>query len=154
MLAFGIQMATVLIFFMALSILLFTVLDEVTADLGTRVLGFNSIDRLVATVISINFTFIVALVVVTLYQTFSNPVVQVLRLISSREVPELSLHTALQYHLFLSHIWSSGQVRDASGLHALRRSAAYMCMYMHMCRCASSCTYRTRRPTSSACCSS
>eukprot|EP00966_Prymnesium_polylepis_P008267 190475-Prymnesium_polylepis.1 len=94
---------------MALSILLFTLLDKVASDLASQVLGFDSIDALVATIIVVNFAFLIVVVVYTVYQTLSNPGVQLLRLVSSREVPELSLNVDLDYHLFLSHIWSSGQ---------------------------------------------
>ena len=114
MMAFGIQTATVLIFFMALSILLFTLLDKVASDLASQVLGFDSIDTLVTTIIVINIAFLIAVVVYTVYQTLANPGLQLLRLASSREVPELSLKADLLYHLFLSHIWSSGQVCSPS----------------------------------------
>ena len=99
MMALGVQTATVLIFFMALSILLFTLLDEAAPDLTSRVLGFDSIDHLVATVIAVNMGFFVAVVAFTVYQTFSSPGLQVLRLVSSREVPELSLKDDQNYHL-------------------------------------------------------
>ena len=111
--AFGIQTATVLIFCMALWITLFTLLDEVgsESDLAARILGFDTIDSLVATVVSINLVFVGAVVALTLYQTLTGEIVQVLRLTRSRQVPEVSLKPRLQYHLFLSHIWSSGQGR-------------------------------------------
>jgi hypothetical protein len=109
--AFGIQTATVLIFCLALWIMLFTLLDEVDSesDLAARILGFESIDSLVATVITINLVFLGAVVFLTVYQTVTSEIVQVLRVSGSRQLPDLDLKANLKYHLFLSHIWSSGQ---------------------------------------------
>jgi len=67
----------------------------------------------VATMISINFIFIIAVLLLTVYQTLTSRRVQVLRLVASHEVPELSLFDNKQYHTFLSHIWSSGQDQTA-----------------------------------------
>ena len=102
MMALGVQTATVLIFLMAQSILFFTMLDEVAPDLTSRVLGVDSIDHLVATVIAVNMGFFVAVAAFTVYQTLTNPGVQVVRLVSSREVPELSLKDNHNYHLLLA----------------------------------------------------
>ena len=109
--AFGIQTAAVLIFCLALWITLFTLLDEVESESGlaARILGFESIDSLVATVITINLVFLSAVLFLTVYQTVTSEIVQVLRVSGSRQLPDLDLKAKLKYHLFLSHIWSSGQ---------------------------------------------
>ena len=115
LMACAIQTATVLIFCMAQWIMLFNLLADVETELAVQILGFGSIDSLVATMISINFIFIIAVLLLTVYQTLTSRRVQVLRLVASHEVPELSLFDDKQYHTFLSHIWSSGQGTSTPG---------------------------------------
>eukprot|EP00966_Prymnesium_polylepis_P005129 118367-Prymnesium_polylepis.2 len=65
--AFGVQTATVLIFYLALCIFLTSSLNEVDEfDLSSRVLGFDSIERFLATMIAISFLGL--FVMFTLYQ--------------------------------------------------------------------------------------
>jgi len=112
--AFGVQSATILILVMALCIQLFTSLQEVDPKLATRILGFQSMASLVATVIVTNLGLLLIFVGLTVYHTVFRKSMRVLRLVSSREVPDLELGIGMQYHVFLSHIWSSGQDQTAN----------------------------------------
>eukprot|EP00966_Prymnesium_polylepis_P068398 1588815-Prymnesium_polylepis.1 len=67
---------------------------------------------LVTTVIITNLGLLLIFVALTVYHAMFHKSMQVLRLVSSREVPDLELAIGMQYHVFLSHIWSSGQVKD------------------------------------------
>eukprot|EP00966_Prymnesium_polylepis_P015080 348325-Prymnesium_polylepis.1 len=88
--------------------------DEI--DLTAHVLGFDSVDTLVVVSIVIVYVFIAFFVVFTIYQALANQYqdAQLLRLLSSGRPPELALHKGLAYHLFLYHIWSSGQDQVAN----------------------------------------
>jgi len=48
------------------------------------------------------------------YQFGTDFLLTSVRLVATKQVPELRLSPALQYHLFLSHIWSSGQDQMAT----------------------------------------
>ena len=110
MLAIGMQTALVLIFFMSQSILLFNELvDAQGVSLTWRVLGFGSLDRLVQTLVVSNLTVLVAFVALLIYQSLSHRSVPLLRLVATKQPPELKLADGMKYHLFLSHIWSTGQ---------------------------------------------
>ena len=50
----------------------------------------------------------------TSYQARMQRDTRILRLVGSRAVPELMLNSGMRYHLFLSHIWSSGQDQVAT----------------------------------------
>jgi hypothetical protein len=111
--AFAVQSATVLIFFMAMCILLFTTLDTVDSNLATRVMGIDSSDSLAAIMLVILATLLAVFVPFTVYHAAFDNRIQVLRLKGSHEIPELGLKPEMEYHVFLSHIWSSGQVAVA-----------------------------------------
>ena len=109
MTAFAIQVSTVLIFLMALCIQLFTWLHAIDSELATRVLGFDSEDSLVATVIITNLTVFSTFIVFTVYNALFGQRMEVVHLSSTHAVPDLGLKKGLRYHVFLSHIWGSGQ---------------------------------------------
>ena len=137
---------------MALCITLFSLLDDVDSetDLAYQIIGFKSIDSLVVTVISIVIAFLVLAALFNVYQALSTETVHILRLVRSKEVPELNLKPDLQYHLFLSHIWSSGQVLSCGkycGV-TVHRFTALLVLVAAFCIC------RIKWPTSSASCSS
>jgi len=113
MTAFAVQSATVLIFLMALCIQLFTSLDAEDSELATRIMGFDSVDSLIAIMIVTVLTSFATFILFTVYHAVFGNRMQVLRLSHSHEVPELGLKPEIEYHLFLSHIWSSGQDQAA-----------------------------------------
>jgi len=104
----------VLIFCMAQWIMFFNMLDDVASDLAHQILGFDSIDKLVASIIAINLTFLVLMVLSALYDLLTYREVTVLKIASTRERPELSLKMGLRYHSFISHIWATGQDQAAN----------------------------------------
>ena len=109
-LAYVSQIVMVVIFMMFVMFRLFNSLDEEASDnLASKILGFSSIDTLVVTTISVTFAFITFFVGVTVYQAFSSADVELLRLTTSGQPPDLTLKDGMAFHLFLSHIWSSGQ---------------------------------------------
>eukprot|EP00966_Prymnesium_polylepis_P095088 2201648-Prymnesium_polylepis.1 len=67
LMAFAVQTCVVLIFCMAQWIMFFNMLDDVASDLAHQILGFDSIDKLVASIIAINLTFLVLMVLSALY---------------------------------------------------------------------------------------
>jgi len=68
----------------------------------------------VVTTIIVTFGFITFFVGVTVYQAFSSADVEMLRLTKSGQPPDLTLKDGMAFHLFLSHIWSSGQDQVAN----------------------------------------
>jgi len=111
--AFAIQSAIILILFSALCIQLFTSLHAVDPLLTMRVLGFDSMDSLVAIMIITNLSLFATFILFTVYHAVFGNRMQVLRLSKSHEVPQLSLKRGMKYHLFLSHIWASAQDQNA-----------------------------------------
>ena len=100
--AFAVQSCIVLIFCMVLCIQLFTSLDAVDPNLATRVMGFHSIDGLVAIMIILVVLCFALFMLFTMYAAVFGNRMQVLRLSHSR-VPELGLGKKMKFHLFLSH---------------------------------------------------
>ena len=101
--AIAVQACTVLIFCMVQCIQLFTSLDAADAELATRIMGFHSIDSLVAIMIMIVLTCFALFMLFTVYTAILGNQMQVLRLSHFNELPELGLGEEMEYHLFLSH---------------------------------------------------
>ena len=110
-LAVLLQLALVLLLLGALNVQLFNSLDEYEYDdtLTQRVLGFDSLDALVAVMVALNLLVLAAFVFMMLYQVFSQRSAGLFRLIHTNQPPDLVLSENKRYHLFLSHIWSTGQ---------------------------------------------
>jgi hypothetical protein len=101
--AIAIQSCTVLIFFMVQCIQLFTSLDAADSELATRIMGFHSIDGLVAIMIMVILTCFALFMLFTVYTAVFGNRMQVLRLSHVNELPELELEEEMDYHVFLSH---------------------------------------------------
>ena len=85
-------------------------LDEETVE---RVLGFSTSSQIVGSILCLNLSILVfSLAGVALQAAYAHEL-PTLRLVASRDPPELELGHGLQWHLFLSHIWSSGQDQAA-----------------------------------------
>ncbi|KAL1495370.1 hypothetical protein AB1Y20_016745 [Prymnesium parvum] len=84
------------------------------SDLSWSITGFRDIDHLSAVVIVILLGFLAGLLILTLYQLFASYDAAILMLVSNRQPPELVMDAGKQYHLFLSHTWSSGQDQVAT----------------------------------------
>jgi hypothetical protein len=108
--AYGSQGAILVGYLMVMCIHLFSALEEEdNSELLSKILGFDSLDSLVAATVVTMIAFFSWFVVFVAYQAMINSDLQQLQLKESRRPPDLSLRKHMFYHLFLSHIWSSGQ---------------------------------------------
>jgi len=113
--AYGSQITTLLLVFFMFLLRQFEFLEEVDeAELTLRVIGYDSVEGMVSVMIIAVFAFLGLFVVLVLYHVLTNPNIQYLLLVDSGEQPSLSLETGKRWHLFLSHIWSSGQDQVAN----------------------------------------
>jgi hypothetical protein len=97
--AFGLQAATALTFCMALCVTLFISLQTIDLEAAPRLLGFDTVDSLVVTMISINLGTLGAVVIFAVYRTFSSESLQTLRMVKTGQPPVFGLATQLYYHL-------------------------------------------------------
>jgi len=82
---------------------------EADTETAVTVLGFQSTAQIVWVVLVCNFSTVLMVVGQVSHQTFHSESLPTLRLVSTREPPDLDLSRGLRWHLFLSHVWSSGQ---------------------------------------------
>jgi len=92
------------------------VADRFNEKSAQAVMDFEGPSQMVSISIVITFLVIIIFSLVTVYQGASKSLVPLLRLISSNQVPELSLDKYCHYvsHVFLSHTWSTGQDQVAT----------------------------------------
>jgi hypothetical protein len=72
------------------------------------------ISKIVAVMAAFNFLVLLLSVSLTAKQISRSSVLPPVRLVSTRRVPELTREKHQRYHLFLSHVWSSGQDQMAT----------------------------------------
>jgi len=84
--------------------------DAIANDL----MGFSSDDQIVYIMIAFNATVLVCFFAITAWQAWKERGLPNIRLLQTKEIPELSLGRGQKWHLFLSHIWSSGQDQVAT----------------------------------------
>jgi predicted outer membrane repeat protein len=77
------------------------------------VLGFESEDEIVAVMLVFNLSALLIAAVGIVIQSFFDHDLPTLRLMETREVPDLAVAQGLKWHTFVSHIWSSGQDQSA-----------------------------------------
>jgi len=70
--------------------------------------------RVVVVMVVFNFAVLALFVSLAAYQFATRDVLPSIRLVTSKQVPELKLRKGEKWHLFLSHIWSSGQDQMAT----------------------------------------
>ena len=70
----------------------------------STVVGFRSLDEVIAMMIVFNITVFIIFVVMVVYQTITSRTWGNFRLVSNRQAPELTLANKMWYHLFLSHV--------------------------------------------------
>jgi hypothetical protein len=110
----ALQFVLVLLFFAAQSIYLFTTLSGLYDDgASSAVLGFGSLDELVVVMVVCNIFVLGCFAALLLYEAATTTVTRTLRLVTNGQPPELELAPKIRYHLFVSHIWSSGQDQAA-----------------------------------------
>ena len=78
-------------------------------DASKAVLGLSSSWELTVALLFFNFGVIGLAVFIALHQVYVNARIPVLRLTTTGRAPDLSLPQNQQWHLFLSHVWSTGQ---------------------------------------------
>jgi len=110
-LAIASQVTLVLVMMAAQTVHLYKELED---DFGpasaSRVLGFRSQDDVVVTMIILNIAILVAYAALIAYQCLSRHHMHQLLLESTNEMPELTFGSSkTKFHLFLSHIWMTGQ---------------------------------------------
>lgn len=104
------QVLLVLLFTASQSVYLFRKLEVYYDSESTfRILGFRNLDEIVAMMISFNLLVLATFLGMLVYQAITHRVVDNFRLVSTRQLPELTLARKMHYHVFLSHIWSSAQ---------------------------------------------
>ena len=109
-LAILLQVTLVLLLLAAQNVQLFNSLEEWYGVAATeRVLGIKSLDVLVVIMVVCNLLVVGTFVFMMVYQTFSQQSNGLFRLIASNHPPDLVLNEEKIYHLFLSHVWSTGQ---------------------------------------------
>ena len=69
----------------------------------------DSVLTIVGIMVAFNFSVLFMFVTLAAYQFSSSSVLPSIRLVATGFVPELQLDASHRYHLFLSHVWSSGQ---------------------------------------------
>ena len=74
----------------------------------------STVFTIVVIMVVFNFSVLTLYVSLTVYQLSTTYVLPSIRLVATSQVPELKLEEAQRYHLFLSHVWSSGQDQMAT----------------------------------------
>lgn len=97
------QVLLVLLFTASQTVYLFRKLELVDVTPST-VVGFRSLDEVIAMMIVFNITVFIIFVVMLVYQTITSRTLGNFRLVSNRQAPELTLANKMRYHLFLSHV--------------------------------------------------
>ena len=127
-LAMGSQSLLTCVFIAAQTLRLFNELSDV--GLARKLLGFSRVDELVAMMILFNVAILFVFGTITVVQIASGRRVRILRLMTTNEAPDLSLSYGLKYHLFLSHIWSSGQDQVAVIKRQLQHLLPGVCIFL------------------------
>ncbi|KAL1502937.1 hypothetical protein AB1Y20_011008 [Prymnesium parvum] len=119
--AYGAQTAVVILLLLAMFVHYLTVLQEEVdhghaSELYVEVTGFNSVDDLAGTMVFALLLILTVICAGTLYQLVLHlgDKVVFMRLSTTSEPPELTLQPGKRYHLFLSHVWSTGQDQVAT----------------------------------------
>ena len=109
-LAVMLQISLALLLLFAMNVQIFNSLEQWYGAIATqRVLGFDSLNGLVSVMVVLNLLVLATFLFMMLYQMFSQQSVGIFRLVHSNQPPDLVLGGDMRYHLFLSHIWSTGQ---------------------------------------------
>ena len=114
-LAMGSQFALVTIFMAAVYMNLFDAwVVNTSLETATRVMGVSSTDQIVATMIVFNLGVVGGFFCLLGNQAFRSESIDVIRVVKTARPPELHLKQNLTYHLFNSHVWSTGQDQAAT----------------------------------------
>ena len=90
-------------------------------SLASKIYGFTSIDQVVGVLITFAFGMLVLLVATLAYLVFKAGRMSSIRLKETHKPPKLTLQSGQRFHLFNSHIWSTGQDAVATIKRQLQR---------------------------------
>ena len=108
--AVGGQICILCIFIGAGYVKLFNDLSDTTSlEVAQEVMGFQSSVEIVAIMLCFTFSLLLLVVLVTGYKVWKEGKLPQIRELRTLSRPELTLGTNQRFHLFLSHIWGSGQ---------------------------------------------
>ena len=110
------QLLLVVLFIGCILIKVFEDVSAADAQVASNVLGFESTGTIVALLIFFTFSMLLVLMISLGVAIHDDALVPTLRVQATGAVPELTLRPSEVYHLFLSHIWGTGQVRCPSVL--------------------------------------
>jgi len=110
-LAVTMQLVIIIIFIGTICIHIFDEwVDRADGAVATQVMGFTSGREIATMVIICNLVLLPApFLGLCVYKAVRMETIQTLRLSGMNELPELALDKGCFFHLFLSHVWSSGQ---------------------------------------------
>lgn len=77
--------------------------------LAFELTGFASKDKIAIAIVCTLFGCLTMFGIVCLWEIRNDGLVRIIRLDQTRQPPILSLSSGMRFHLFLSHVWSSGQ---------------------------------------------
>ena len=110
MMAIGTQFCLVCVFMGATFVKVFNDLETTYGlDDAQEFTGFDSSHRIVVAMIAFNLVVLIMIGSLTLYELSHEDSLPTVRRIGTKMVPELEASAAIKWHLFLSHVWSSGQ---------------------------------------------
>ena len=93
------------------------IVENDTGDEGalvTKITGFASASALAAVIFGFNLLSLALFGMMTAYQMRVQRDTSSIRLVETKQLPELRLGPEMKWHIFLSHIWSSGQDQVAT----------------------------------------
>ena len=106
------QACCVFIFTGAILTHLFAEISNVTQDrVATEIMAFSSADAIAALLVVVFFGVLILIIAVVIVLLRKERHVPTVRTVQSHSPPELSLPEGGKWHCFLSHIWSTAQVR-------------------------------------------
>ena len=121
-LAIGSQFCLVCVLMGGIVIKLFDEIDELGPGYAQRVLGLSSATHVVPVMLVLNFSVLIIIVVSTSIQSTNGLGYGALQLSGDYHGSiDLSLSKGIEYHLFLSHCWSSAQDQVCGVRSNLRR---------------------------------
>ena len=83
--------------------------DDYSIEEAEQITGFSSGRRIVIAMLVFNLNVVALIGGLTVYQLGMEDLLPTIRRIDNGRAPELRIAQGLKYHLFLSHVWSSGQ---------------------------------------------
>ena len=90
-------------------------------DLATRIYGFTSTDQVAVLLLVFTGVMLLLILAILIHHTAREGSVHQILIEATKKPPELTLREGQHYHLFNSHIWSTGQDAVATIKRQLQR---------------------------------